>query len=610
MVRGLACTLLFVLGGCGSGGGGNATADATPTLVFLSPEADVEASRGGRITIEIVSNDPSDAVLEVFAEPDSGLATNPDPIPIATGVDDDGNGQTVAWDTTGVALGTYRIVGRLTAPGGTPVVVVALGLVTLANRAYAQAVEGAHVRDIASFSDGSVVVAGSFTGTVVFDDGGANETVLETPDPSSAVVERMFLARYDNDGALVWARRDGGTRVTRIVAGTDGSCAVLGDLIPQQGTRFVFGEGEPTEASFPGARFGPGARFVGRYGDDGSFQWARRFSPDAVQTRSYGLAAGRDGAVVLAGSFIDTLLFGDGEPNETLLVADAGEIGDIFVVAYEPDGDLAWARTAGGPGREILRDVAVFPDGTCGIVGDFSHITTFGLGEPGETSLVSRGNRDIFVARFAEDGMLVDASRFGGTDNDVAYGLVTDPDGSCVILGSFDFAMRLGEGGPNELVLSGSEPGNPFMARFSADGGLVWGRVLADRTFNFGFLRQPGLSRAQDGSLIVAANFSSVLTLAPGEPQEVTFPALGAQGFSELVARFEHDGTLAWARAIPTNSGARGIAAAAFDDGSAAIITIFNGPIVLGEGDPNETTVQGASGFNLLLARFNADGDF
>ena len=56
--------------------------------------------------------------------------------------------------------------------------------------------------------DGGTYVTGQFTDTATFGKDEANQTTLISPNPSTPDI---YLAKYDADGALVWAKRAGGT---------------------------------------------------------------------------------------------------------------------------------------------------------------------------------------------------------------------------------------------------------------------------------------------------------------------------------------------------------------------------------------------------------------
>jgi hypothetical protein len=91
------------------------------------------------------------------------------------------------------------------------------------------------------FSDNSTVITGTFAGSATFGPGESNETIL------TAVGWDIFVARYDTDGALVWAKyaegasgSDDGYGITAL---QDGSTVVTGFFV---GTD-TFGPGEPNE---------------------------------------------------------------------------------------------------------------------------------------------------------------------------------------------------------------------------------------------------------------------------------------------------------------------------------------------------------------------------
>ena len=60
-----------------------------------------------------------------------------------------------------------------------------------------------------------------------------------------------------------------------------------------------------------------------------------------------------------------------------------------------------WARRAGGDGDEWALGVAVLSDSSIFVTGYFSGSAIFGQGEINETTLISAGSNDIFLARYS-----------------------------------------------------------------------------------------------------------------------------------------------------------------------------------------------------------------
>ncbi|MCC7139378.1 MAG: HYR domain-containing protein [Planctomycetes bacterium] len=318
----------------------------------------------------------------------------------------------------------------------------------------------ASARAVAALPDGSCVVVGEFNGTRTFGAGEPGATTLVSAGQSD-----LFVARFTSTGSLAWARRAGGTTTDRALAVSalaDGSVVVAGGFGGFSGTASAtFGPGEPGATTLVSAGGLDG--FVARYGAGGSLTWARRIG-SAGFDECYGVAAFADGAVVVAGQFSGTAVVGQGEPNATTLVASGDA--DAIVARYASTGALAWARRAGssvpaGSGEGAF-DVAACPDGVAFVVGRFSGSVTFGAGEPGATTLVSAGQTEAFVARYALDGKVAAARRAGGAFHDAAGAVSATPTGAAVVYGFADGSA------PGGAVFGAGEPGQKTITSVSA----------------------------------------------------------------------------------------------------------------------------------------------
>ena len=313
--------------------------------------------------------------------------------------------------------------------------------------------------DVAAFPDGSCVVTGSFDYNATFGPGEAGETSL-----GASGSDDVFVARYGSDGTLAWARRAGGWESDRgygIASFADGSCAVTGDFT---GTA-TFGPGEAGETDLTAD--GGSDVFVARYDADGTLAWASS-GGGTGNDRGNGVASFADGTCVVTGFFRDAAVFGPGEAAETNLTAEGSD--DFFVARYGADGALAWARRAGGSGREMISDIAAFADGSCVLVGGFTRTATFGPDAPDE--LMAEGGMDALVARYGSDGTLAWARRAGGSDSDFARDVAALADGSCVVTGAFVDSATFGPGDDGETNLTSEGESDIFVARYNADGGF------------------------------------------------------------------------------------------------------------------------------------------
>ena len=333
---------------------------------------------------------------------------------------------------------------------------------------------------IATGPDGAVYVAGTFDGTADFGDG-----VTAT----SAGDSDAFLVKYDPDGVALWARR----------AGTD----VFND----------FGEGVAADESgavylagtFTGiATFDGGTRpdtsittrndfdaFLARYTADGDLDWVRRVGGPAQDvghavavTPDYEL----DGPVALIGSFT-----GSAEAGDTTLVSAGGT--DAFAAVFSPEGDLLWARSAGGSGSDAAYDGAFSSradsaeepfGGDLYLAGQFSGVAVF---DPG-VAVQSAGLGDAFVARYDASGAAQWASRVGGAESDYARGLVLAGQGQTGTPESGTPYVYLGGSFSEDILVGGDvlqSAGftDAFLAAFDAEGDALWGRRGGGEGFDF-----------------------------------------------------------------------------------------------------------------------------
>ena len=252
--------------------------------------------------------------------------------------------------------------------------------------AYSLAVDGS----------GNVYVIGYFV-VATFGLGETNEITL-TSDSAD-----VFVAKYTTVGRLAWVKRIVTFHSRNLDIAVDGS----GNAYITGNGGGVFGRGEANETRFQ--RF-QNDIFVAKYTTGGNLVWVR-FAGGSGQNSASSLAADSSGNVYVTGVFERTATFGFGQDSKTILTSDGLE--DIFVAKYTTDGDLISAKRAGGGARpDVSHGLALDTAGNVYITGSFAQqsgnflfpqTAIFGAGENRETTLVSDGFGDIFVAKFSDD---------------------------------------------------------------------------------------------------------------------------------------------------------------------------------------------------------------
>ncbi|MCX6645585.1 MAG: hypothetical protein NTY09_04400, partial [bacterium] len=278
---------------------------------------------------------------------------------------------------------------------------------------------------------------------------------------------------------------------------------------------------------------------------DGNLIWAKS-AGGTDDDQGYGITTLSDNSTVVTGTFRDSASFGPGEPNQTVLTS-TGQFDDIFIARYNSDGTLAWAKCAGGTyPHDQGNGITTLSDNSTVVIGTFGSSATFGLGEPNETVLTSAGDSDIFIARYNLDGTLAWVKSAGGASENYAdqgNGITTLSDNSTVVTGRFNSSATFGPGEPNQTVLISVGYSDLFIARYNPDGSLAWAKRAGGAIYDYG----KGITTLSDNSTVVVGEFSDSATFGSGEPNETVLTSDGWEN-DIFVARYNPDGTLAWAK--------------------------------------------------------------
>ena len=360
---------------------------------------------------------------------------------------------------------------------------------------------------VAVDASGHVYVTGYFSETSSF---GPTNLV-------SSGTEDIFLAKYEPEGALLWARKAGGPDYDegRGVAVDAAGNVYVGGLF--QGTA-AFGSTNLNSA-------GQSDVFLAKYTPAGNLLWARAAGGKDYD-EAHGLALDGAGNVYVAGAFDANANFG-----AFTLVNGSGS-SDIFLAKYDAAGNVLWARQAGGNGDDQASALAVDAATNLYVSGFFSGTATFG-----STNLTSRGantTHDLFVAKYNAAGTLLWVIQAGGNDEDAAQGIATDGSGNIFVTGNFTTTALFGS---TNVTGNGTDI---FVAKYDPAGHLVWVRKAGGNNVIYG---DTGFGIAVDaaGAPWVTGYFSGTASFGSTN--------LASSAFDDIfVAKYDPAGNLLWVR--------------------------------------------------------------
>jgi hypothetical protein len=268
--------------------------------------------------------------------------------------------------------------------------------------------------------------------------------------------EDVLVMALDFDGTVAWGGLYGGPGNDRAWAAgydADNDRAVIGGEFSES---IDFGGDARTTA---GGRAG----FLAAFDADGSHRWDVAMAGSGSATvRS--LAVGSGGDVFVAGWFSGSIDFGDGP-----LTSAGGD--DVFVAAYDEDGELVFAVPFGGDGDQRAHALALGFSGGLTVVGELA-----GSMQVAGDTLASAGLRDAFVLRLDdEDASPSWTARYGDADDQRATAVTVDRQGNVVLAGELEGSIAFG----TEVARA---PGrrDAFVAKINASGEPLWSRAFGE----------------------------------------------------------------------------------------------------------------------------------
>jgi hypothetical protein len=317
---------------------------------------------------------------------------------------------------------------------------------------------------------GNSYVTGQFSGEINFG------TV--TLDNQNAWLD-TFIAKYDSNGSLVWAKH---------IRGTDAYATAKPISLDYAGNVYVAG-------SFGGTvDFGSETLsasdlydlFIAKYDPDGNLVWVRQISDNTSQVVND--IANLGNILYLTGDFQATASFG------STTVTSAGGT-DIFLTAFDTsNGWPMWAKRAGGTGTDASYGLAIDSNNSyIYLTGSFEGTADFWRYR---VTSFAEGTSDGFLAKYDKTGTPRWVQKFGGASSDLGIEVSLDRDVNPYVMG------KLGTGNDNS---------NVFIAKFDKDYPLVWTTQATSPASVVG----SGLAVANDGSVYISGGYRNKMTFGP-----------------------------------------------------------------------------------------------
>jgi hypothetical protein len=269
---------------------------------------------------------------------------------------------------------------------------------------------------IVADQNGNIFISGVFySPTITF------ETItLTNANTNSADV---FIAKYDSNGNILWAKNAGDVNYGN-------SPSVTIDLSGNAILTGCFSSPTINFGTILLTNTGLDDIFLVKYDTNGNEIWAR----STVGTDSeYGnsITTDQNNNIYVTGCFLSpTLTF------DTIVLTKSGYL-DLFIVKYDMNGNVTWAKREGGTGFNSIVGTRIASDiyGNIFVAGGFSAPSiTIGTTTLNNVNLYD----DILLVKYDTNGNVIWANSEGGNKQDRVLGLSTNSIGDVIIAGNYE----------------------------------------------------------------------------------------------------------------------------------------------------------------------------
>lgn len=215
--------------------------------------------------------------------------------------------------------------------------------------------------------------------------------------------------------------------------------------------------------------------------------------------RATSVKTDKSGNVYIAGHFYSSELIFD-----TITLVNNGSSGsnDIFLVKYNSDGDLLWAKNFGNTSMDQANAIAIDSIGNIYITGSFIGETiTFD-----SITISSNGWNEVYIVKLNSSGDVIWAKSAGGSRTDIGKSIATDNSGNVYVTGVFGSTVMYFES--DSLLSFTGYPGPPydiFFSKYDSNGNLVWIKRIGGNGDDDSF----SVSSDNNGNIYLAGSFYS-----------------------------------------------------------------------------------------------------
>ena len=344
------------------------------------------------------------------------------------------------------------------------------------------------IRDVVIDNDDNIYIAGSFVWSPDFKPGPFSYNLTSQSSSDG------FVAKYDNQGDLIWAKGLQGydiQSVTDLAVDAENNVYFTGyfrgdvDLDPNIGTAI--------ETIHPSTFYQGFNGFIGKWDSAGQFIWGGNYQCE--DCRGEEIEVNADGEIYLIGMFRGDLDV-DIAPSATVISRNQTS---IFVVKMDSLTNILWVKAIDGTDNGVdsyrtnSHTATLDDSGNLYIGGSFSGHAFFGYGDTTYNYYSNGSNFDGFIQKLNPSGNHLWTKVFGSIYSDYVSDIKTSSDGQLFATGSFRDSVLFNDSNPLSFAIA--QGTDIYVMSWNQDGSFNWVETIGG-TCNYGV----GVAIVYDGN--------------------------------------------------------------------------------------------------------------
>lgn len=351
----------------------------------------------------------------------------------------------------------------------------------------------------------------------------------------SDYIDGMMIAKFNSGSQLVWAKAIGGdlpSGGTSISLDKDQNIYFSGRF--RDSVDF-----DPGAAEYKLYSNGLNDFFAIKLNSNGEFQWARTFGSADNDFIACSVADSK-GNLYLTGNFRGAMDF---DPSAATVVKTPTGLVDLFLLKLDTDGNYQWVVNYGGTDQPTGFFVGLDPYENVVLSGKYHASSNLNpLGTP--VTKTTNGDHVFFVARYSDNGALIDVFTGGGSNTDFAMGTHFTKEHGVFVFGNFQ-GTAVFDANNSNLNMTSKALIDRFIARYDTNGNCLW-RYQMPYTGNQ-FLYLKSIIADKVGNAYVICEFRDSVDIDPGANTQMLY----STGSGDIyIQKINPNGELIWAKQI------------------------------------------------------------